>query len=832
MKGNLVMNEVLSRPLLPAYFKKPHMLWWVFIIPQLFLMLINFRSFWIISEEVKPENLYLAYSVFSFEIVIAGIAFIAWLVSKLQKSQLNWGWSPVLLVCHTGYLWYFCSNLFRIVPSGIEPWVLNQSNLVLYQFIFIMPGLFYAGLRIACFDSKMKLPYDFGISVLIAILGPVFYYFFFILLMGFMSYKFMFYLPSYVVVAFFIVTTVMIFFGFIRTLVLSYNYISKKGDVAKMIFAIFIALIGPVAGLLINKAISFPADFQSTWVYVLTVVNGLIVIIPCVKDKVGSKIMLCARSITFPFTFYVFIVFLPFLPLALPAMFAIGSGFLFLVPVALFMLHTKHLYGDVKECLKSNSPVVVSIVGFICLSILPASIVYKNFHDRAALGKILDYVYASDYSDEKKCDVSPAKAKAILREITMIKEGSYMPFLSGMYKRIVFDDMVLPDSKIKHMYKLFSGEEMLPYYDLFSYGRSRRRGGFRRSGVSARGAVKPERSVQASTKIESFALQDFSESKLIIEMKNIGKSINAEFAENIILPKGVFIKSLSLKMGDEMVPAQIFDRKTALWVYHMIRDFTVRDPGILTYKSPNKVDFNVYPFGVEEERVAEIEFKYPVNVSPVIKFGEKEIQLSQQGDKMSADLVVKGISAKGNACVAISSEGMKTMPHFERTPYLHFIIDSSKGVESKRREQIARVGVIASNFENIGDCKITLANYRSESIGDEYIDLKDTLRIGALIERSTFPVEGGFDVGTAIKREIVKYNKKINDSGNFEFKKYPVFVIVANDKNSIMEIKDLEYFSETIPENNIAYVSDTGYDFSRRGFGRTVILVRLKMLLL
>ena len=178
------MNESLSRPLLPAYFKKPHMLWWVFIIPQLFLMLINFRSFWIISEEVKPENLYLAYSVFGFEIVIVGIAFIAWLVSKLQKSQLNWGWSPILLICHVGYLWYFCSNAFRIIPDGIEPWVLNQSNLVLYQFILIMPGLFYAGLRIACFDSKMKLPYDFGISVLIAILGPVFYYFFFILLMG------------------------------------------------------------------------------------------------------------------------------------------------------------------------------------------------------------------------------------------------------------------------------------------------------------------------------------------------------------------------------------------------------------------------------------------------------------------------------------------------------------------------------------------------------------------------------------------------------------------------------------------------------------------------
>lgn len=810
------MSESVSRPLLPAYFKKPHMLWWVLLIPQLLLILINLRSFWIISEEVRPENLYIAYSVLGFEIVLLLIAFIAWLVSKLQKGLLNWGWSPILLICHVGYLWYFCSNVWRLIPNGIEPWVLNQGNLVLYQFILIMPGLFYAGLRIACFDSKMKLPYDFGISVLIAILGPVFYYFFFILLMGFMSHKFPYYLPQYIVVAFFIATTVMIFFGFIRTLVLSYNFITKKGDVAKMIFAIFIALIGPVAGLLLNKVIPFPADFQSTWVYVLTVINGLIVIIPCLNDKSASKILLCARSLTFPFTFYVFIVFLPFLPLALPAMFAVGSGFLFLVPVALFMLHIKHLYGDIKECLKSNSPVFVFAGVFICLSILPASVLNKDFYDRAALRKMLDYVYAPDYSETGKCDISPKKAKVILLEMRRIKEGAYMPFLSGMYKRIVFDDMVLPDSKIKHMYELFAGEEMPPYYDSFYFGRTIGRGGFRRLGDSARGAIKPERSVQASTRIDTVTVNDFSGAKLTVVMKNTGKSINAEFVEDIILPKGVFIKGLSLKIGDEMAPAKIFDKKTALWVYHMIRDFTVRDPGILTYKAPDKIEFNVYPFNISEERVAEIEFKYPLNVSPVIKFGEKEIQLNQQSDNLSSDLVVKGVTAKGNAYVAISSEGMKGMPNFKRTPYLHFIIDSSKGTENKRREQIARVGVIASKFEDIGEGKITLANYRSESVGEEYVDLKDMPSIRELIQRSTFPAEGGFDAGTAIKREIVKYNKKISDHDKAEFNKYPIFVILANDKKSMMDIKDLGFFSETIPENSIAYVSDTGYEFFER----------------
>ncbi|MBU0469258.1 MAG: MSEP-CTERM sorting domain-containing protein [Candidatus Omnitrophica bacterium] len=810
------MNESFSRPLLPAYFKKPHMLWWVLILPQLLLILINLRSFWIISEEVKPENLYLAYTVFWFEVIIVGIGFIAWLVSKLQKSQLNWGWSPILLLSHIGYLWYFCNNSWQVVPNGIEPWVLNQSNLVLYQFILIMPGLFYAGLRIACFDSKLKLPYDFGISVLIAILGPVCYYFFFILFMGLMSNRFMIYLPQYVVVAFFIVTTVMIFFGFIRTLVLSYNFISTKGDVAKMIFAIIIALIGPVAGLLLNKVIPIPADFQSTWVYVLTVINGLIVIIPCVDDKTGTKIMLCARSLTFPFTFYVFIVFLPFLPLALPAMFAIGSGFLFLVPVALFLLHTKRLYGDVNACLKVSSPVFVFTVGFICLSILPASVLYKNIYDRAALKNILDYVYAPDYSDEKKCEISPYQAKGILLEMRKIKEGAYMPFLSGMYKRMVFDDMVLPDSKIKHMYQLFAGEEMPPYYDSFYYGRSRRRGGFRRSGTSDRRANLPERNVQASTKVESIAGIDHSESKLTIEMKNIGSSFNAEFAENIILPKGVFIKSLSLKMGDEMVPAKIFDRKTALWVYHMIRDFTVRDPGILSYETPNKVEFNVYPFNSGEERVAEIEFMYPVNMSPVVKFGEREILLNQASENTTKDLVVKGISASGNAYVAISSEGIKTMPSFKRDPYLHFIIDSSKSAENKRREYIARIGVIASKFKNSSDCKITLANYRSETIGDEYIDLRKAERIREVIEGASFPAEGGFDASTAIKRELIKYMNNMMDADKLEFKRYPVFVIVASDKNSMMEINGLEYFSEIVPESNIAYVSGSGYEISEK----------------
>ncbi|OGX59895.1 MAG: MSEP-CTERM sorting domain-containing protein [Omnitrophica WOR_2 bacterium RIFOXYB2_FULL_38_16] len=810
------MNESFSRPLLPAYFKKPHMLWWVLILPQLLLILINLRAFWIISEEVLPENLYLAYSILWFEVIIVAMAFIAWLVSKLQKSNLNWGWSPILLLCNIGYLWYFCSNTWQVIPSGIEPWILNQGNLVLYQFILIMPGLFYAGLRISCFDAKLKLPYDFGISVLIAILGPVFYYFFFILFMGLMSHRFMIYLPQYVFVAFFITATVMIFFGFIRTLVLSYNFISTKGDVAKMMFAIIIALIGPVAGLLLNKIMPFPADFQSTWVYVLTVINALIVIIPCVEEKIGSRLMLCARSLTFPFTFYVFVVFLPFLPLALPAMFAMGFGFLFLVPVALFMLHTKRLYGDVKECLKASSPAFVFLAGLICLSVLPASVLCKNFYDRAALRKILDYVYAPDYSKEAKCDVSLEKAKSILYEMTKIKEGAYMPFLSGMYKRMVFDDMVLPDSKIKHMYKLFAGEEMRPYYDSFYFGRSRIRGGFRRSGATGRRASLPERNVEASAKVESFANKGQSEAKLTIEMKNVGSSLNAEFAENIILPRGVFIKSLSLKMGSEMVPAKMFDRKTALWVYHMIRDFTARDPGILSYSTPNKVEFNVYPFSLGEERVAEIEFKYPENTSPVIYFGEKEIQLNQAGDKIPADLVVKGISARGNAYVSISSEGMKVMPSFKRTPYLHFIIDSSKAAENKRKEQVARIGVIASKFENIRECKITLANYRSETSGDGYIDLRNSDKIRESIESSVFPVEGGFDASTAIKRELVKYMNNMMDADKNEFTRYPVFVIMASDNNSMMEIKDLEYFSEIAPESDVAYFSERGYEFSEK----------------
>ena len=55
-------------------------------------------------------------------------------------------------------------------------------------------------------------------------------------------------------------------------------------------------LLAPLGGLLLNRKIPFPCDFQSPGVYVLTVLNGLVLLLPSSRSPNRAALLWLARS--------------------------------------------------------------------------------------------------------------------------------------------------------------------------------------------------------------------------------------------------------------------------------------------------------------------------------------------------------------------------------------------------------------------------------------------------------------------------------------------------------------------------------------------------------
>ena len=75
------MNNDARESVLPGPFKKIMMLFWVFILPQSILFVLNCFSFWIIREEVLPQNLAAAAMLGGSEIlliVLCGALLFSW----------------------------------------------------------------------------------------------------------------------------------------------------------------------------------------------------------------------------------------------------------------------------------------------------------------------------------------------------------------------------------------------------------------------------------------------------------------------------------------------------------------------------------------------------------------------------------------------------------------------------------------------------------------------------------------------------------------------------------------------------------------------------------
>lgn len=794
-------NQNERRELIADTLKKPIMLLWVMICPQALLAILNVGAWTLVRGDMSAEQMRMSAIIGSFELVIFLIGFAGWLGLKHLKQQIDWKVCIGLLVVHIAYLWLFTAQLWQLLPDGVTVWILQPTQLSYYQFALMMPAIFYAAIRLAGFGWDVNRWMDFGVTLGALIGVPVAWFGFVHLIDALWRHWDV---PYLVFVVFFVASTVLVLVAFLRLLLFLYGMLIRLRHGA-FVLPLLTGIFAPIGGLLLNIKIPFPYDFQSVHIYVLTVLNGTILLLPLPRKHSLALTVWILRAVMYSFSLYFFVVFLPYLPLSLLAMIAAGAGFLILAPTLLFVVHTRRLIEEGRMLAGRWGATHMIILFLFCLLTLPAGFTGRALIHRTALREAINAVYTPDYRTGV-ADVNLKQAEWSLRRLRAMKDGLFVPFLTDAYDRIVFDGMVLPDYKMDEIATVLFGKNLE-----FEKPSNRRMdlwfGGGRERRQRWRNTPPPPRNVRlASINNTTREADGLVKAEIMLTMTNAGTT-QAEFVTDINLPEGVLVSGYWLDVEGVKVPGRVFEKRVAMWVYHMIRDATRRDPGLVVFTSDQRLQLRVFPFSAHQERTTGISFLYPAGLDPVIRVGNEEIDLASESEPRVTRVSV------GNADWVVVPAGLaREYPRTTRIPYLHFIIDRSADAEDADGDFADRMQAIAHEAGIDAWC-MTAANFEFQHVMDSPIADEE---IGEMAPAGIdLPFRGSLCPERAIKGALLDL---LDKGSQIRVTMVPVFVVIAAEGTELVVQKELSSFRHLVPDMP-AYFIDTGEgQLERRDF--------------
>jgi hypothetical protein len=779
--------------LLPQSFASPQALIWVLVVPQFVLLGLNVRAGWLawgeMGELQQKQAVFLgcAQALFILTALIAPLVLKARLVSL--RACVGLGGTAI------AYLWiasYWLAN--GLVPESLQSWILPAEDVLYYQYLLTGPVIFYALLRLSCFESRRPMALDAGLALGVAAGIPIT-----LVLTGVFLSSFpppvrevvegmLRAIPEPAWWIFFILLTAVCLGAVLRMLAAAFIWLRELQPAGPLVLAGLVGLVLPIAGLLLNRGMPFPYDFQSAEVYAMAILNGLLLLVPTTGRERLDRAVWLARCVLFAFSAYFFLIFLPFLPLSLPAMVAMGSGFLILAPVGLFMVHGQlMLSGWQRECDRGSrfSPTAAMVLAFL---VIPGFYALRSWNDRQVLESALAYVYRSDY-EQTRFEGDPASVQRSLENLRDFKAGLRLPFLADFYTWMVFNNLVLPDAKIARVYRIFSGKELPEAKSGLMGGMFQARSrNFRWRQPVPQDAVLKE----VETAVVAEGMSRRLKVKVTVENPT---DRQCEFADKIAVPEGVLVSGYGLRIENHWEPGRLFERKTALWVYEKIRDVTRRDPGIVHYRSPTELAFAIFPVEAGKTRQAEIEFLYPSGQQPEIRIGARKIEVPP-GE--SADGPVLAGTAKGAVLLWPAGEPAGYAPQ-KRKPYLHFILDRSLGSEGSLAGALAQVREVAARFPEAEECRITQANYEQRDLIADLTPIRSLPGPEALGgEKAWLKPKGGFLFLRACKRAILWHQEKSQDPGMAQ--RFPLFIALTPQGDRVVQEEDMDVFANRIPD--------------------------------
>ena len=750
---------------------------WLFIINTLPLVLLYFLFFgqFNIIKTLLDDNSIQLWKSFGFSLGIIGLLNFAYTVYLTLKQKDVSVWFGLLaLLCYIPFIYLYGYHLDKIIPFSVPQWMVS-GNIFLYVGTFLMPTLAYSLFILVSHFTPEKKEHKAWSNFLIAIGIPIAGYLFSQIILPLWQHVQGEFHTHTLVVLVIAVTLVFLFFLIRGVFVLA----TKKAEAwqkYQLAWKIPIAIALPLIGLSVNNGHLFNnfgpsetgifGDFNDVWFYILAFLNGILICLPNLENKIYRLLLFIGRSVTFAYTFYFFLVFLPFLPLSVIAIIAIGTGFLMLAPLLLFVIHINELSKDftfLKTLFPKKLIIGISLIGFL---VIPAFITVTYQKDKSVLNETLTYLYSPDYSTQYEIDKS--SLQKTLNVIKSHKEnrggifGNGIPYLSSYFNWLVMDNLTLSDTKINTIEKIYFGE----------------------TSFELRSENIQNDNVQISN-ITTTSTYDKTQNawKSWVDLEITNKSGNnwfSEYATTINLPEGCWISDYYLYVGDIKESGILAEKKSAMWIFSQIRNEN-RDPGILYYLTGNKVAFRVFPFAKDEVRKTGIEFlhKEPIKLNidnNIVELGNKE------------ETINENIETENIAYV--SAQQKQKLNSVKRKPYFHFLVDASKDQNSNSTDYIKRI-------EQIIEANQLLSENAKISFVNSYVNTA-TLDNGWKEKYKNQSFEGGFYLDRAIRTTLFSaYQDKS--------KTYPVIIVVTDSIQNAVLDKDFADLKFTFPENNLFF---------------------------
>ena len=750
---------------------------WLFVIntlPIAVLFIIFYGQYSIIKTLLSEENiqLWLYFGLTIGVLALSNFGYAVYLTLRKQSVALWYGF--LALFVGITYIYLYVYFIGDIIPSDVPRWMV-PDNIFLYVGTFLMPTLVYSLCVVVAYFTPETKEHNAPVNFLLAISIPVMGYLFSQIILPLLrSFDSFFTIHSVLVLV--ITATLVFLFFLIRGTFILINKEAAAWRRYEFIWKIFITIVLPLVGLCVNNGASLGlfrggdggifGDFNNYWFYIIAAVNGVLLCLPSLNNNIYRLFLFLGRSITFSYTVYFLLVFLPFLPLSVVAIIAIGTGFLMLAPLLLFVVHCNEIYKDFTFLQASFSKKIIAGISLVGFLIIPAFITATYLKDKKVLNEALSYLYTPDYS--KQYNINKASLQKTLDIVKGHKDsndffflGNQTPYFSSYYNWLVLDNLTLSYAKIRTIEKIFFGETYI-WTDF--------------ENIQNHDVV--------ITNISTSSIYDKSQNvwksqvDLEITNKNETSWFSDEYATVIDLPEACWISDYYLYVGDRKESGILAEKKSAMWVFSQIRGEN-RDPGILHYLTGNKVSFRVFPFATDEVRRTGIEFLHKTPIT--LNIDNNIIELGNQNEVIDETVETENV-------IYVSSAHKQSLERVKRQPYFHFLVDVSKGKEEYLTDFTERIKYISETYK-------LLAENAQISFVNTYVNnfqLNDNWN--QTYQSQNF--EGGFYLDRAIKTTLFNAYKK---------QLYPVIVVVTDDiKNAVLE-KDFSDFKFTFPESNLFF---------------------------
>jgi hypothetical protein len=783
------------RALISDEIRRSGWVWLSHVVPMTLLLLSGQYTYSIISGDMNnAERWYSvaqAAGLLAFVMISAAIALRGQATRKLVSN----GQCAALLVMSLGTMAISITFTAYTIPFDLPEWIAQRDELLSRAFCLAMPGAFYPLLLLSSFPPRRSGIAEFFIAFAGGVIAVAFTWILGYLmdsLLVLLHYHFPDWLGLIFLGAVLFGAGTLVTAAITRMTLLAYTSIRGLKTHQQQGFMFLVAIAAPLGGLWLNRNIPFPVDFQAPVIYTLALINGGLLMLPVVHSVFWHRAIWLAQCVLFPFSAYFFIVFLPWMPLSPFAMIACGAGFLMLAPIVLGLAHGYRVVDGCREEIRDGAWWKPALAGIAAACILPAMMVWNMWQDRQSLDEAIDYIYSPDYRNDIAFKGDLDRLQNSLQHLRDIKHGIYLPFITPLYNTIVFHGLVLPDAKIENLQKSFFGPGQVQQASAM-FSTTSRWGG---DTAPWPGIVPPTSAVLSDVQVTTEPQQSAAVSHVTVVMHN-PSTAQSEFVAPIRIPEGDYVSNFGLFIGEKLVPGRVAEKKTAMWVYEKISRVQRRDPGLLIYKNRTELELRVFPFDANETRRVQIDIVHPSGTPDSITIGDKIVVLDPAAHPQSTSISACR-TPSGSVAVASGTDLASYAVH--RRPYLHVLIDCSKGAAYSAASLDESLRQARQAYPDAEVARVTAVNYEARDVVSNLIPVAQLN--AAAIQKSLLASRGGFLEDRFLKRGLLQAYDLVQ-KGAPDALLRPQFVVISSHSQDALREGGLDDFLRLAPDSRI-----------------------------